>query len=374
MLPLKELTVIELCSSFSGPIAAENLAMMGANVIKIEPPGGDVTRTWGPALNKQTATGFEAVNREKKSIIIDFSDPVQKQQLIALIKKADVVIQNLRPGLTEKLKLDGESMLKINPLLVYCNVGAFGTEGPYRERPGYDPLMQAFAGIMSVTGEQGGSAARVGVPVIDFGTGLWTTIGVLSGLYGRSLSGKGCIVDSSLFETGVHWMKYAISEYNASGEMPGRMGTRGPAVAPNRAYRATDAEFMLCMGTDAQFSKFCGAIGRPDIADNPKFTHNQDRKKNEIELDESLEQIFLTKPRDHWMTLLEAAGIPNTPINDIKDLLNEAQMDASGMLQKHPESQLDLIGLPLKFNGSRPDFRNPPPVLNQDAAEILDQK
>lgn len=374
MLPLKELTVIELCSSFSGPIAAENLAMMGANVIKIEPPGGDVTRTWGPALNKQTATGFEAVNREKKSIIIDFSDPVQKQQLISLIKKADVVIQNLRPGLTEKLKLDGESMLEINPLLVYCNVGAFGTEGPYRERPGYDPLMQAFAGIMSVTGEQGGSAARVGVPVIDFGTGLWTTIGVLSGLYGRSLSGKGCIVDSSLFETGVHWMKYAISEYNASGEMPGRMGTRGPAVAPNRAYRATDAEFMLCMGTDAQFGKFCDAIGRPDIADNPKFTRNQDRKKNEIELDESLEQIFLTQPRDHWMTLLEAAGIPNTPINDIEDLLNEAQMDASGMLQKHPESQLDLIGLPLRFNGFRPDFRNPPPVLNQDAAEILDQK
>lgn len=371
-LPLTGLKVVELCSSFSGPLAAENLAMLGADVIKVEPPGGDVTRSWGPPLGINSAAGFEAVNREKKSIVIDFNDAAQKQTLIELIQNADVLIQNLRPGLTEALALDGKTMCASNPRLVYCNVGAFGRKGPLRNRPGYDPLMQAFSGIMSVTGEESGNAARVGVPVIDFGTGLWTTIGVLSALFRRSLTGEGCVVDSCLFETGVHWMKYAISEYHAGGPMPGRMGTRGPAVAPNRAYNAADQGFMLCIGTDNQFKMLCEVIGQPELADNPAFAKNQARKKNEHELDRLLEAIFATDTRDHWLDKLEAAGLPHAPLLNISELLAHPQMQASGLLQHQQDSPIDLIGLPLVFNGQRPEYRRPPPHLNQHAHELME--
>ena len=372
-LPLEGIKVIELGSSISGPSSTEALGSLGADVIKVEPPEGDATRGWGSKLDWGSAVGYECTNREKRGVTVDFSNPEQLDQLKELIGSADVVLQNFRKGVVDKFGIGPEPMLKKNPRLVYCNVNAYG-EGPMSDRPGYDPLVQAFTGIMSVTGEEHRPPSRVGVSLIDLGTGMWATIGILSALLRRQSTGIGGVVDASLLDTALNWMKLPITEYVASGTMPRRLGNRGPALIPNQGFETADGVLMVTAGTDGQFKNFCDVLNRPEWAKDERFAKNIPRNINGEILLEKIIEVMKEHPRSYWIERFDALNIPNSPVQTIDEVVKHPQVIASKMIQQNPDSPLELVGIPIKFDGERPGFNRRPPQLGQHNAEIFNKK
>ena len=259
--------------------AARILADLGALVLKVEnPAGGDPARGWASNCLGTSSPAFQTVNHNKRSITADFRNDADIACLKKLIdEKVDVVLQNLRPGFADEMGFGAKETTSRNEKLIYCNIGAFGDYGPYRELPGYDPLMQAFTGIIDVTGDPEGDPARVGVPMIDLGTGMWAVIGILASLQNRSITGKGAIIDSALLETGLAWQSFNFSMLEATGVTPTRSGLRGPIIVPNAAYDTLDGKIIITIGTDSQFVCFCEVIGRPELARNDLFVHNTDR-------------------------------------------------------------------------------------------------
>jgi len=373
--PLSGLTVIEIGHSVAAPYAGMILGELGAEVIKVEnPKGGDACRGWGPPFTDGTATAFYAFNRAKRGIAIDLTDPAQAAKLCKLIHhRADVVIHNLKPGTLDRCGLSFAALTAEKPGLVCCNIGAFGATGPLRDRPGYDPMMQAYGGLMSLLGEDGRPPVRVTVSIIDMATAMWAVIGILSALQERGRTGHGGVVDTSLFETTLAWMTLPMSAYLASGEVPKRYGSGIEQIVPYQAFAAADGHIMVSAGNDNLFRRLCSAIGRPALAEDPRFRTNGDRVVNRRTLIPILSDLFAAEPIAVWAARLDAAGIPNGPIQTVDQVAADPQTAALGIIQRWVgETALSLVGLPLSFQGVRPPLSKLAPRLGEDNREILD--
>ncbi len=370
--PLGGITVVELGHSVAAPFAGQILADLGARVVKIENPAtGDDARSWGPPFWNDASTIFQSVNRNKLSAAVNLKDPEQLAKLRSFIVcQADVVIQNMRAGLVSQFGI-GEELRAENPRLIYCNLGAFGSSGPLVGKPGYDPLMQAFGGIMSVTGNPGEPPIRVGVSLIDQGSGMWSVIGIVSALYRRTFSGEGCTVDTSLFETALAWTNAQSASYNATGKLPGRNGSENPGLVPYRVFEASDGYVMIAAGNDNLFRRLAGALGHPEWLEDERFKTNPRRVENRAFVNAAVQDIIATRTAAEWIEIVEAAGVPIAPLQSMDEVINHPQTQALGIVQQAPESGMSLIGLPLRFNGERGPLRNAPPALGADTAVIL---
>ena len=367
--PFAGLVVVELGHSVAAPFAGQIFGELGAQVIKIEKADGDDARKWGPPFWEGAGAFFQALNRNKQSVVCDLRDPEQLaavQQLIC--ERADIVLQNLRPGHVEKLGLDGPGLLQRKPSLIYCNLGAFGREGPLKERPGYDPLMQAFGGIMSTTGEPGRPPVRVGASIVDMGTGMWAVIGALAALHERHASGRGRVVDVSLFETASCWVSLLAAQFLASGQLAGKQGSGTPGIVPYKAYATLDGEMVVAAGSDALFRAMAGALGRPEWREDPRFGDNPSRVAHQGELYAMIDAIMAQQTTAHWIERLEAAGVPCSPVNDLAQMLAHPQTGALGLVQDVPGTGMRFIGLPLSFDGQRPRPVSAPPKLGEHNA------
>lgn len=364
--PFAGLVVVELGHSVAAPFAGQILSELGAEVIKVEKADGDDARRWGPPFWEGASAFFQTLNRNKQSVVCELRDPDQLEALRTLItERADIVLQNLRPGHVEKLELDGPSLLKRKPSLIYCNLGAFGATGPLKDRPGYDPLMQAFGGIMSTTGEAGRPSVRVGASIVDMGTGMWAVIGILTALHQRHASGQGQVVDVSLFETASTWVSLLAAQVLASGQVTPKQGSGMHGIAPYKAYPTQDGEIVIAAGSDALFRALAGALGHPEWIDDPRFTDNPSRVAHQAALYAMLDAQMLTRPSAHWIAVLEAAGVPCSQVNNLAEMMAHPQAQALGLVQDVPGTGMRFIGLPMSFNGQRTRPRSAPPRLGE---------
>src|ERR1700686_894737 len=370
--PLSGLGVIEIGHSIAAPYAGMILGELGAEVIKVEnPKGGDACRGWGPPFLGGAATCFHAVNRAKAGVTIDLADERAAARLrLLIIERADVVIHNLKSGALDRYGLGATELVAAKPSLVCCNLGAFGASGPLRERPGYDPMMQAYSGLMSLLGEDGRPPVRVTASIIDMGSATWSVIGILAALRERDRTGKGGIVDTSLYETSLALMSIMLADHLATGEVPVRHGSGVAMIVPYQAFEAADGYMMVAAGNDNLFGRLCCALDRPGLAEEPRFRTNGDRVVHRAELIPILAEIFAQKPRAYWAQLLEAAGIPNGPIHTLDQVVSDPQTRALGILQRRSDSELALVGLPLSFDGERPPFTKPAPALGEDNERV----
>jgi crotonobetainyl-CoA:carnitine CoA-transferase CaiB-like acyl-CoA transferase len=370
MLPLEGVRVIEIAQNLAGPIAAEILAHMGADVIKVERPEGDDARRWGPPFHKGTSPGYLAVNANKRSIAVDLKDRAAVERLLPLIGEADVLVQNLKPGSLEALGLGAGDLTTRFPRLIYCSVWAFGRTGPMKLKPGYEPMVQAFSGLMMMNGDENGPPTRIGTSVLDFGTGMWAAMGVLAGLVRRKETGRGCVVDASLFETGLAWLKGHYASYRASGAVPERHRTGSNRVVPFQSFETKTGPLIVAAGNDRLFVKLAGVLGHPEWAKDPRFVTNAARVEHRDALLAEIDAIFATRPKGEWIDLLEAEGVPCAPIHTLPEAVAHAQADALGMIQPVPGDDFSLVALPLSFDGARPSIRRAPPSVGQHDAEI----
>ena len=370
--PLAGIVVVELGHSVAAPFAGQILADLGAEVLKIEKRDGDDARKWGPPFWEGASASFQPLNRNKKSAVCELRDPQQLAALKQLIlERADIVLQNLRPGQVGELGLDADSLRAEKPGLIYCNLGAFGNAGPYKDRPGYDPLMQAFSGIMSTTGEAGRAPVRVGASIVDMGTGMWAVIGVLTALHKRRDSGTGSVVDVSLFETAAGYVSLFASQYQSSGELPSRQGSGANGIVPYRAYATRDSELVVAAGSDGLFRRLAQVLGRTEWIEDARFVSNPQRVAHQAELYAMIETEMTKRSNAEWIALLDDAGIPCSPVQTIAEMLAHEQTRALGLLQAVPDSAMKFIGLPVSFDGVRPALRRRPPKLGEHTEEIF---
>lgn len=364
--PFAGLVVVELGHSVAAPFAGQILSELGATVIKVEKADGDDARRWGPPFWEGAGAFFQTLNRNKQSVVCELRDPEQLKALQSLItERADIVLQNLRPGHVEKLGLDGPSLLSVKPSLIYCNLGAFGATGPLKDRPGYDPLMQAFGGIMSTTGEVGRPSVRVGASIVDMGTGMWAIVGILTALYQRQTTGLGQVVDVSLFETAASWVSLLAAQVLASGQVTPKQGSGSPGIVPYKGYATADGEVVVAAGSDALFRSLAKVLGHPEWVDDPRFNNNPARVAHANELYGMIDALMLERPSAYWIEALEAAGVPCAPVNNLQQMMAHPQTEALGLVQDVPGTGMRFMGLPISFNGQRPHPLSAPPTLGQ---------
>ena len=372
VLPLTGVMVLELGHSVAAPFAGQILSDMGAQVIKIEKPAGDDARKWGPPFVDHAAATFQALNRGKQSVAMDLRDTAQCGQLLQWIDAhVDVVLQNMRPGQVEELGLGAAVLCARKPALIYCNLGAFGGVGPMANRPGYDPLMQAFSGIMSVVGEPSGQPVRVGPSIVDMGAGMWAALGITSALHQRHSTGLGQVVDVSLFETAASWMSIYAAQYLASGEVPQKQGSGQTGIVPYRAYATGDGHLVVAAGNDGLFQKLCAVLGHAEWAQDARFISNPLRVTHAATLYALIEPCFVQRSNADWTALLDAVGVPCAPVQNVADMVQHPQLQALDILQDVPGSTIPLMGLPIRFNGARPQPRHASPALGSTTLEAL---
>jgi crotonobetainyl-CoA:carnitine CoA-transferase CaiB-like acyl-CoA transferase len=364
--PLTGIRVVDLTSSLAGPYCTEMLAALGADVVKIEhPERGDEARAWGPEFFPGGSVMFFAANAGKRSLGLDVKRGLDV--LYRLAARADVFIQSLRPGTAERLGFGPDELRARNERLVYCSIGSFGRTGPLAERPGYDPLMQAFGGIISVTGEPDRPGVRIGASPIDQGTGTWAALGIVAALLERASTGVGRVVDVSLFETTLALLPYQLAETIATGALPKRHGTAFPLIAPYEVFDTADGQLMIAAANDHLFALFSEAVGCRELVDDPRFRTNPDRVANRAELIPLLRAPIAERPSAYWLEALEQ--IPVSPVNDLYEVSQHPQTRALGILQ-----ELDgrtAVGPPLSFDGERLELATPPPLLGEHSAAIL---
>jgi len=374
-LPLAGIRVIELGSSVAAPYAALVLAELGADIVKVEKPGvGDDARGWGPPFHDGVGTIFHSLNRNKRSVAVDLGNAEARARLRRLIvEDTDVLIQNMRPGQAEMLGFGPEALLADNPRLIHATIAAFGQTGPLADRPGYDPLMQAFGGLMSVTGEPGPGRPpiRVGTSIIDMGSGMWIVIGVLSALLRRAGTGRGGVVGTSLYETALGWMLYHVTSYTATGEEPTPQGSGSAFIAPYGAYLTRDGTLLITAGNDSLFRRMAAALGEPGLADDPRFASNRERVRNRDALELMMNAALADHPTDHWVGELQAAGVPCAPIQSVGQVVSHAQTEALDILRRSADGRLGFVGLPLSFDGVRPARNEPVPALGADTGAVF---
>src|SRR5467141_373869 len=384
--PLSHIRVLDLSRVLAGPWAGQNLADLGAEVIKVERPGsGDDSRAFGPPWVKdkdgrdtRDSAYYTSANRGKKSITLNIARPEGQKLVRELAAISDVLIENYKFGDLARYGLSYGDLKKTNGRLIYCSVTGFGQTGPYRERPGYDFMIQGMGGMMSVTGEPddapGGGPQRAGVPVADIITGMYASIAICAALAHRERSGKGQHLDLALLDSQIALLAYQNTNYFATGKPPKRIGNLHPNIVPYQPFRAADGEVILACGNDNLYRKFCEAAGCPELAHDPRFAPNGKRVENRVELTRLLGEVFRRRSKREWLELLEAAGVPNGPINDVAQVFEEPQVKARGVrieLDHSAAGKLPGVASPMRFSETRIEYRLAPPLLGEHTDEVL---
>lgn len=384
--PLSHIRVLDLSRVLAGPWAGQNLADLGAEVIKVERPKvGDDSRAFGPPWVKdregrdtRDSAYFTSANRGKKSVTVNLASPAGQALVRELARESDVLIENYKFGDLARYGLGYEDLAKLNPRLVYCSVTGFGQTGPQREHPGYDFMIQGMGGMMSVTGEPdgapGGGPQRAGVPVADIITGMYASIAICAALVSREQTGKGQHLDLALLDSQIALLAYQNTNYFATGVPPRRIGNLHPNIVPYQPFRTADGDVILACGNDNLYRRFCEAAGCPELAADPRYATNSKRVENRAELTRVLQDVFAKKTTKEWVALLEAAGVPNGPINNVAQVFEEPQVKARGIRLKldHPAAgALDSVASPMRFSGTPLAFERAPPLLGQHTDEIL---
>jgi crotonobetainyl-CoA:carnitine CoA-transferase CaiB-like acyl-CoA transferase len=375
-LPLSHLKVLDVSQVMAGPFCCMLLGDMGADVIKVEPPhvGDQTRRSMGFRLKGSDSGGFLALNRNKRSIEIDLKSEAGLDAFYELVRTADVLIENNRPGVAARLKIDYPVLSKINPRLVYASISGFGQTGPWSGRPGFDLIAQAMTGIMSVTGHPGGAPAKSSVPVGDLGAGLFAAYAVLSAVQGRERSGEGQYVDVSLFESALSLSIWEVAEYWGTQKVPTPIGSANRMSAPYQAFRAADRHFVFGAANQKLWMALCGVLERPELMDDARFATNTERMKNREALVAEIEPTLVTRCADDWIAALLAAGVPAAPILTYAEALVSEQAQARNMVLEieHPvEGPIKQLGFPVKMHGTPQQLRYPPPLLGQHTEEIM---
>lgn len=369
--PLAGLKVVEFGQNLAGPYCGQILSFLGADVVKVERPEGDDARKWGPPFVEGDALSFIALNRGKKSITCDLADKAQCDALIDRIGSADVFVHNLRADVPAKFGIDGPTLTRRFPRLIYADLGAFGHLGPWKERPGYEPIIQAVAGLISLNGDPSGPEARIGVSIIDLSTGMWTAIGVLAALAKRTATGQGSLVNTSLFESGLMWASNHIASWSVTGKMAPRQGTGHPSLTPYQAFECSDGPLMVCPGNDRLWRKFAEALGHPEWPDEPQYRTNGDRMQQRDGLLGMIAVIMSRESRAHWSAKLDALGVPNGPLNTVPQVMELAQVAALGMFAKPYEAASALFhGLPISVDGVRAGGAQVAPKIGEHNGKV----
>ncbi len=378
-LPLAGIRVLDVTQVMAGPVCTMLLGDLGADIIKIEPPGtGDQTRgAMGFRMKGDDSMGFLNMNRNKRSIALNLKNPAGRQVFLDLVKTADIVVENYRPGVVRKLGIDYETLAKINPRLVYASISGFGQTGPWAMRPGFDLMAQAMSGVMSVTGHPGGPPVKAGVPVADIGCALFATYAILAAYIGCEKSGQGQFIDASLFDSAMAFSIWDISEYWGKGTIPEPLGTANRMSAPYQAVRASDGYFVMGATNQKLWVQLCNELGRAELLDDPRFATISDRLANRVVLIEELEKTFMTRPSEEWVETLLAKGIPAGRMNTYPEAFesDHGKFREMKMEIPHPvEGTIPNIGFPVKLRGTPPTVRRPPPLLGEHTREILAER
>ncbi len=376
MKPLQDLVVLDLTRVLAGPYAGMMLADFGANVIKIESPGvGDDSRAFGPFVGQESAY-FMSLNRNKRSMTLNLKNPAARALFREMVKKADIVVENYRPGTMGKFELDYNNLKQINPRIIYAACSGFGQTGPYRDKPAYDVIVQAMGGIMSITGPAGGPPVRVGASIGDIIAGLFTVIGIEMALFHREKSGHGQMVDVGMLDCQLAVLENAIARYMVSGTVPEPLGNRHPSISPFESFTAKDGFVIVGAGNDKLFEKLCSLLGRSELANDPRFNTNALRTQNVDQLKEILDSVFVHKTIEEWLSELEIAGIPCGPINTIDKVVVNPQIIARDMIvsTNHPVAgTVKMAGIPIKLSDTPGTVAQPAPLLGQHTEEILQE-
>ena len=372
---LADVRIIDLGHVLAAPTTSMILADLGADVIHLEPPRGDDSRQFGPFINEQSGY-FISINRNKKSVVINLKKPAGKEVLRDLIRVSDVVLENFRPDTMEKMGFSYEEMRKINPRIIYASISGFGHDAlaEYASKPAYDMVAQAFSGIMSITGPEGGPPVRVGTSVGDMIAGHQCAIGILSALWYRERTGRGQIVDISMVDGLVYVLENAIVRYTVAGEIPQPLGTKHPAITPFQAFRTEDSWIVVAIGNDTLWREFCTAIARPELAEDPRFRTNELRTENQQELSDILEKVTKTKTTEEWMQILERIGLPCSPINTIDKVIQDPNVNYRQMVVEIDQPNvgpLRIAGSPFHLSETPGEVANPAPLLGQHTEEVL---
>ncbi|WP_449257218.1 CaiB/BaiF CoA transferase family protein [Bosea sp. (in: a-proteobacteria)] len=371
---LSGLKVVDLTQNVAGPFCTQVLGDMGATVIKVERPGrGDDTRDWPPQHGDQSAT-FLALNRNKSSICLDLDHPEGLVALRRLAGDADILIHSMKPGSAESRGLGHAKLAASNPRLIYCAISAFGQAGPLAALPGYDPLMQAFTGIMSTTGNEGDDPVRVAVSLIDIGTGMWAALGVLAGVIERGRSGRGMLVEASLLDTGIGWMSVFVATYLATGKLPRKLGSGMAMAAPYQLFPARDGHVFIAAGNDGLFQRVCAGLDCRELAGDVRFATNAARVANREALVAAISTVTRQLPAADIVARLRTAGAPCSELNSVAQMLAHPQVEAAGIIADLPAAEREdhrIVALPLKLGGERSARLEPPPALGADTVSLL---
>jgi len=373
--PLSGITVVDLSRILAGPYCTLLMAEMGARVIKVEPPkGGDDARAYGPFVNGKS-TYFASVNRGKESIALDLKADGDRKIFEKLLEKADVVVENFRPGTMEKLGYGWETLHAKYPQLIYASASGFGHTGPNSKDPAYDMVMQGMGGVMSITGNEGQPPSRVGMSIGDIGAGLYTAVAVNAAIVHRLKTGESTKVDIAMFDCQLALLENAIMRYTVEKEIPGPLGARHPTITPFEAFATSDGSMIIAAGNDSLFIKMCEALGRSDMATNPEYKSNALRQKSQKKLKQEIESVLKTNTTDYWIGVVSKGGVPCGPINNIAQAIAHPQVAARNMLVEVPDGSggsLKLAGNPLKMSAfADPTTRAPAPDLDADRQAIL---
>ncbi len=372
---LANIRVLDLSRVLAGPYCTMVLADYGADVIKVEAPGGgDGTRAWGPPWVGDQSAYFLAANRNKRSITVDLKASEGRQIIYELAALSDVVVENFKVGGSERLGVDYAMLAAINPQLVYCSITGYGQTGPYKDRAGYDFIIQAQGGVMSITGPEDGEPYKVGVAIADITAGLFAATAILAALHERERSGRGQAIDVALFDAQLAWLANVAQNYLATGETPQRYGNAHPSIVPYETFPTADGRIAVGIGTDAQFRRFCAAAGHPELADDARFTTNHARVEHRTTLIPILQAIFRTQTTAIWLDLFNTLGVPAGPINDVAAALNDPQAAARSMVQEidHPTvGPIKLLGPVAKFGRTPAQIHSAPPPLGYHTDEVL---
>ena len=372
--PLHGIRVLDLSRVLAGPYCTMVLGDLGADVIKVEPPDGDETRAWGPPFAAGESAYYLCVNRNKRGMVVNLKTDEGRAILRDLAMKCDVLVENFRPGTLARYGLDYDVLRSDHPRLVYCSISGFGQTGPLRDRPGYDFMIQAMGGIMSVTGDPDGEPMKVGVAVADLFAGQNAVIAILAALQARERTGKGQYIDIALFDSQLGWLANVASNFLISGDLPERYGNAHPNIVPYQVFAASNGWFALAVGNDRQFVRLCDVIGQPEWGSDERFATNAARVTHRDELIPLLKPIFTLRRVDEWLSMLETADIPCGPINTLDRVFAEPQVAAREMLvtMKHPTiGELPQVGSSLKFSQTPVEYKIPPPRLGEHTDEIL---
>jgi formyl-CoA transferase len=370
--PLAGIKVVELGQALAGPLAGVILADMGADVIKIEKPdGGDDARLWGPPFVDGDSVSFHTNNRGKRSVTLDIKNAADVEKLKSLVRDADVLIQNLRPGIVDDLGIGPDAMLGANPRLIYCSIWAFGFTGPLKLAPGFDPLLQCYGAVVTLTGRPEDPPTFCAPAINDTATGMWCVIGALAALRQRERTGVGCVVDASLFESAVAWVQGPLNAYNLTGVVPQRHGAASATLAPYQIFETADRPICIAAGNDRLFVKLASAMRHPEWCLDPLLADGRKRAANRDAVVGAMQPVLLTRTRQDWMGIIGEAGVPCAPVNDIAELADSEQLAAMDMMRTLPGSGLKIVGLPITFDRVRPYPQGDSPKLGEHDAEVF---